>query len=199
MIDMTRLLHADTAKNGIYPTICIDGRGGSGKTSFADFLACHLTGFTVIHGDDYFEPNDDQIAWGDFNEPRFEADVLSKIRAGQRRIPLRPFDYPNGCVGDEVAITVERGLIVERWFGFTLNIPRDISIWVETPQDICLARGLARDGSIALGDRAQRTWEEVWQPRENRYIEAYAPADSADIVVDGTVPFEEQFHFSTPN
>jgi uridine kinase len=183
--------------NGAYPTICIDGRGASGKTTLADFLGANLDGFTVVHGDDYFEPHDDPITWGDFNEPRFDTDVLSPVRAGDHDIALRPFDFPSGHIGAEQLLTIREGVLVERWFGMSLNVLWDITIWVHTPAEICLERGLRRPGAVALGERARLAWETVWQPREERYIQATAPVGAADYVADGTVPFDDQFIFDT--
>ena len=178
--------------NGSYLTICVDGRGASGKTTLAQFLGAALPGWEVVHGDDYFEPHDDPITWGDFNEPRFDADVLARIRAGDRSIPLCPFDFPNDRVGPERALSIGSGLLVERWFGLALDAPWDLRVWVETPAEVCLARGLARDGARVLGDRARLAWETVWQPREERYLRDVAPHLTADLVVDGTAPFESQ-------
>jgi len=129
---------------------------------------------------------------GDFNEPRFDADVLARIRAGDRSIPLRPFDFPNDRVGPERALSIGSGLLVERWFGLALDAPWDLRIWVETPAEVCLARGLARDGARVLGDRARLAWETVWQPREERDLRDVALHLTADLVVDGTAPFESQ-------
>jgi len=103
----------------------------------------------VVHGDDYFEPHNDAITWGDFNEVRFDADVLSRVRAGDRAIALRPFDFPNGRIGAEQSLTITRGLMVERWLGLSLDAPWDITIWIDTPAEICLERGLMRDGAVA--------------------------------------------------
>lgn len=185
-------------KNGAYLTICVDGRGASGKTTLAHFLGAACPGWEVVHGDDYFEPHDDPITWGDFNETRFEADVLSRVRAGDRTIPLRPFDFTKGEVGRERLLSIGRGLLVERWFGLALDAPWDIKIWVETPAEVCLTRGLGREGASALGDRARLAWETVWQPREERYVRDVAPMGTADFVVDGTVPFETQFDVDRP-
>jgi uridine kinase len=178
--------------NSSYPTICIDGRGASGKTTLADLLGTKWPGFTVIHGDDYFEPHDDPITWGDFNEQRFDADVLAALRAGDRTIGLGKFDFPTGRVVDTPALQVSAGVIVERWFGFGLDVPWDLRIWVETPAEVCLRRGLARDAAGALGDRARVAWEAVWQPREQRYIDTLDPLGLADVVLDGTRPFADQ-------
>jgi uridine kinase len=179
-------------KNGVYPTICIDGRGASGKSTLANLLAAQWSDFAVIHGDDYFEPHDDPVTWGDFNESRFDTEILTPLRAGQRRFTVRPFDFPLGRIVDGPTVEVKRGVIVERWFGFGLDVPWDLRIWVETPSAVCLQRGLAREDAAALGDRARRAWESVWQPREQRYIDSTDPVRLADVVIDGTRPFADQ-------
>ncbi|MFN8158374.1 MAG: hypothetical protein U0R68_13230 [Candidatus Nanopelagicales bacterium] len=179
-------------RNAAYPTVVVDGRGASGKTTLADLLADHLDGYAVVHGDDYFEPHDHPVTWGDFAEERFDADVLSRIRAGERAIPVQPFDFPRGRLGEVRPLHVDRGLVVERWFGFGLDAPWDVRIWVETPSSVCLERGLGRDGGIALGERARLAWTTVWQPREEAYIAATQPQRRADLVLDGTRPFEPQ-------
>jgi uridine kinase len=182
-------LLARPPRNGVYPTVCVDGRGGSGKSTFAELLVAAVPGLALVHGDDYFEPVDDELSWGEFNEMRFDADVLSRLRTGDRRIPVRPYDFPAGRTGPERMVTVERGLVVDRWFSFALDVAWDVRIWVETPAEVCLERGLARDGAVALGERARLTWETVWQPREDRYIGETSPLETADLVIDGTRPF----------
>jgi len=186
------LLARALPRNGAYPTVVVDGRGASGKTTLADLLAQRLDGYAVVHGDDYFEPHDHPITWGDFAEERFDVDVLARIRAGGREIPVQPFDFPRGRLGDVRPVVVDRGLVVERWFGFGLDAPWDVRIWVETPPEVCLQRGLGRDGGIALGERARLAWTTVWQPGEAAYIAATQPQRRADLVLDGTRPFEPQ-------
>jgi uridine kinase len=181
------------ASNGSYLTICIDGRGASGKSTLADVLAAQWPDFVVIHGDDYFEARDDPITWGDFNEERFDAEVLSRLRRGEPHLRLHPYDFALDRVVDGPVLDVDRGVIVERWFGFGLDVPWDLRIWVETPAEVCLRRGLARDGPSALGDRARVAWETVWQPREQRYIDSIKPEALADVVLDGTRDFAAQF------
>ncbi|MHB1163965.1 MAG: uridine kinase family protein [Candidatus Nanopelagicales bacterium] len=181
-------------RNGAYFTVCVDGRGGSGKSTLATALAARLPGFSLVHGDDYFEPHDRPITWGDFNEDRLDADLLAPIRAGAPSFTVRPYDFRRSQVLPGRLVTVDRGVIFERWFGFALPVSWDLAIWVETPPEVCLARGVARDGD-AQGHRARAAWEEVWQPREDEYIRATAPRSRADIIVDGTAPIEDQFEW----
>lgn len=72
----------------------------------------------------------------------------------------------------------------------TFDLNWDLKIWVETPKDICLKRGLEKDKD--LGERAAKAWQEVWQPQEDTYIRQTNPQDQADIAVDGTRSFEGQ-------
>ena len=69
MIRPAGVLRDRAPRNGAYLTICVDGRGASGKTTLAECLRSALPGWEVVHGDDYFEPHDDLITWGDFNQP----------------------------------------------------------------------------------------------------------------------------------
>lgn len=55
----------------------------------------------------------------------------------------------------------------------------DYRIWVETPREVCLRRGLDRDGDDALP-----LWE-AWFAREERYWAEQAPHASADVIASG--------------
>ena len=192
MIDFGGIQHVAEPSNGAYITIAIDGRGASGKSALAEFLGQKLKEFTVINGDDYFEPHTNKITWGEFNEERFLEEVLLPIKMGLREFAIRPFDFPNGALGQPKQIKINQGVIIERCFSFELPIDWDGTIWVETPKEICLERGLQREGAKMFGKRATAAWSEVWQPRESRYITEKTPMRFADYVVNGTQPFEEQ-------
>lgn len=179
-------------RNGAYPTIVVDGRGASGKSSFGEFLRTTLPGFSVLNGDEYFEPHEDPVTWGAVNEVRFDAEVLAALRAGSRSFDVRPFNFQSGRLDEARTIEVSSGVVIERCFGFGLNVDWDLRIWVETPRDICLKRGIERDTSAELGERVRLAWETVWQPKEDDYIAATGPLELADIVVMGTQPFTER-------
>jgi uridine kinase len=167
---LMRLLSSRSPNNGAYPTVVVDGRGASGKSSLGAWLREALPDLAVVNGDDYFEPHDDPITWGDFNEARFDADVLSVLRTGGRTIELSPYAYEMGRMDPPHTIQVVSAVVVERCFGFGLNVGWDFRIWVEAPRSVCLQRGIQRDTSDELGDRVRRAWEQVWQPREDEYI-----------------------------
>jgi len=53
------------------------------------------------------------------------------------------------------------------------------SIWIETPRDVRLRRGLQRDGEPGRAD-----WDR-WMAEEDRYVERERPAARADAVLRG--------------
>jgi hypothetical protein len=55
---------------------------------------------------------------------------------------------------------------------------------LQTPRDVCLARGRARDGDDLRGN-----WER-WIAEEDRYIEREAPDRYADLIVAGAPTIE---------
>lgn len=71
-----------------------------------------------------------------------------------------------------------------------MDIDWDLRIWVETPKEICLERGLAREHMPK--ERAFAAWKEVWQPEEDEYIKKTNPIGKANIVLDGIKPFATQ-------
>lgn len=176
-------------KNGNFYTIAIDGRGGSGKTLFAEFLKTLLPDYVFINGDDYFEPVENQTVWGDFNEERFRADVLIPLKKS-KEFTYRPYDWHSEPHISETRITVSEGICIERCFSFDFDFEWDLKIWVETSKDLCLERGLAREKMPK--ERVLTAWKEAWQPREDEYIAKYKPLTVADIVIDGTRPFLAQ-------
>lgn len=126
------------------------------------------------------------ILWGEFNEERFQDEVLRPVKSGRHDFTIHPYDFPAGKLGRSRHLRIDQGVIIERCFSFQLPINWDIKIWVESPSGICLERGLQRDGAKALGERAIAAWTEIWQPKESRYIAESSPKHEADFVVDGT-------------
>jgi uridine kinase len=175
-----------------FTTIAIDGRGASGKSQLATYLRNILPGYVFVSGDDYFEPVQGRTEWGDFNNERFESDVIGPLRSGTTFM-YRPYDWHANAPISEQSITVTEGFCLERCFSFALALEWDLRIWVETPRDVCLSRGVARE--TFPPDRSLATWRDIWQPREDLYITQTRPRETADIVVEGTRPFSDQITF----
>lgn len=177
-------------KNGQYYTVAIDGRGGAGKTTLSRYLKKLLPDFSFICGDDYFEPISHPIAWGGYNEERFYSDVLEPLKNSQKTVNYRPYDWDSEPHIKDQTIEISKGVFIDRCYSFTFDLDYDLKIWVEAPREIALGRGI--DRSSMPKEKAEKVWRELWKPLEDRYILETNPDKKADIVVDGTEPFENQ-------
>ena len=176
-------------KNGKFYTIAIDGRGGSGKTTLAKYMETFLPGFVFLNGDDYFEPANDGVAWGAFNEERFYSDVIRPIQTGVKNFIMHPYDWHAIPHMRDISINISKGICLERSFSFEFKVDWDYKIWVETPKSICLERGLVREHMSK--EKSLKAWL-VWQVREDIYINENRPQKTANVIIDGAKPFESQ-------
>lgn len=128
--------------------------------------------------------------WGAFNEDRFAHDVADPLAGGATTLAYQPYDFELGALAPVEPLQVDSGVIVERCVSFGLAIDWDLRLWVETPRDVCLSRGLARD--LVPADRLRTVWADIWQPAEDQYLDTVDPVGLADIVLDGTRPLDER-------
>ena len=156
------------------------------------YLQKLLPGFTFLNGDDYFEPVKNQIVWGAFNDKRFREDIIEPLKKGSSFI-YRPYDWRKEPHITERPVTIKNGFCLERCFSFNFDLDWDSKIWVKAPKEVCLERGLARENMPR--ERVLKAWR-IWQSAEDEYILKVKPQEIADIVVDGTKPFEEQLIMS---
>lgn len=125
--------------------VAIDGHGGAGKSFLAKKLAALLQA-PIIEIDDF-------ISWGDLTSwwPRFEEQVLMPLAHGKpARYQARDWegDFLGSSLGDWK--TVERApIILLEGTGSSRQEIADqltLAIWVDAPAEVCLSRGVERDG-----------------------------------------------------
>ena len=188
--ELKKKIYKKPPKNGKYYVLAIDGRGGAGKTTLTDYLEKLLTDFSVLNGDEYFEPDDNTIAFGSFNEERFEKEVLSQLRDGKSEFTYRPYRWGEKEPMSNKDLKITEGIIIERSGSFAFDLDYDCRIWVETPAQLALQRGQERD-EMPL-EQGYRSWKEVWQPKEDAHFKKVKPLVTADLVIDGTKSFQQQ-------
>lgn len=165
-----------TARAGRTVLVAVDGHGGSGKSAFAGRVAGHTGDVRVVHTDDFANLG---ITEG-LDVERLRRQVIEPLRRGEPARYQR-FDWPSRRLAEWHDLKAGGVVIVEgvsslrREFGQVW----DLSVWVETPRDTCLRRGLERDGQAA-----RHLWE-TWLAEEDRYIARDDPRVKADLVVDG--------------
>jgi uridine kinase len=154
--------------------VAIDGPGGAGKSSVAEALAAALGGAPIVHTDD-FASWDEPLDWW----PALLGRVLEPLAAG-RAARFTPTSW-DGEPQPEVVVEPAEFVVLEG-----VSASREAfrpylaySIWVETPRELRLERGLGRDG-----EQARAQWE-TWMAAEDAYVARERPHERADLVVPG--------------
>ncbi|HEY8302132.1 MAG TPA: hypothetical protein VIG48_09545 [Jatrophihabitans sp.] len=157
--------------------IGIDGHGGAGKSSLAARIAAALPGAVVVHADDFAAPS---VPEWDF--ARFNAQVVQPLLAA-RPAHYQRWDWRTDTGAEWHDIPVGVAVIVEGVSSTRREVaaPWDLTVWVDTSEDVRLARALDRDGPDLMA-----TWREVWIPSENAYVARERPQERVDLVVSGT-------------
>ena len=160
--------------------VCVDGPAGSGKTTTAARVVSDLgrAGLTVevVHLDDLYDgwSGLDGTLW-----PRLSAQVLEPLRRG---VPGRfqRYDWSMAAFADWIDVPVPDVLVVEGCGSARRAARRAavLSVWIEAPPELRLARGLARDGE------AMRSQWIAWTASETAHFAREATREHADIRLD---------------
>jgi hypothetical protein len=158
--------------------VCIDGPGGSGKTTLAaavaDAAPCPVT---VVHMDDVY-PGWTGLAAG---VAAVTDRLLGPLRDG-RPAGYRRFDWATDAAAEWHDVPPVDLLVLEGVGSGAAarHTPGGCLVWVEAPPGLRRRRGLARGGE---GIRAQ--WE-AWMAEEADLFDRDRTRSRADILVDGT-------------
>jgi uridine kinase len=149
----------------------IDGPAGAGKSTLATTLSDK-----IVHTDDFITA---PWTWYDFD--RLRAQVLDPLLRDESACYQR-FDWDRSRLAEWHKVEPGGVVVVEGVGAFELRLrdAYDYRIWVEAPREVCLRRGVERDG-----EDARALWE-AWFEREGRYWAEQAPRGSADIVAGGS-------------
>ena len=155
--------------------IAVDGHGGAGKTTLAARLAEELGGAQVLQTDD-FASWDNPLDWW----PRLVEEVLEPLA---RNEPARYRRTDWGSAGHRewgevrpAEYVILEGVSASR---SAFRPFLTYSVWVDTPRELRLRRGLERDG-----EQARAHWEQ-WMAEEDEYVRRERPQERADLVVPG--------------
>lgn len=157
----------------------VDGPAGAGKSTVARLVAVALDA-PLVEIDDF-------VSWTDFAGwwPRFETEVVLPLLAG-RDTTYQVRDWAGDEFGDSLA-----GWKSVRWQPFVvlegvtctraaITASLACRVWVETPTDERLRRGIVRDGE------SHRPLWNRWQVEEDLFFADDDTRARADVVVDGT-------------
>ena len=173
--DLADRVRRSTPRLGRTRLVVVDGPAGSGKTTLAGRLAAALDA-PVVHADDLLAGWADLEGWWH----RLDTQVLAPLAAG-RPGRYRRYDWHAGAFAEEHEVPVTDHLVVEGC-GAARRAADPVAvlrIWVEVPDDVRLARGLARDGEVMRAE-----WL-AWMAAEAAHYAAERTRERADVVVDG--------------
>ena len=159
------------ARASDFVLVGIGGRGGAGKTS----LARAIPGAEIVSTDEFWDGSEFELS-------RLRREVFDPLVAGGTAT-FASFDW-EAQEARGVRVIRPAGVVVVEGVCALHRMFRDeyaLRVWVEAPREVRLARGVARDG-----EDARATWETIWMPGEDRYIERDDPIAAADLIVDGT-------------
>lgn len=166
---------ASAPRLGSTRLVAVDGPGGAGKSTLAAQLAREFDAPVVPT--DSFASWDNTLDWW----PRLESQVLEPLgRDALARYQRYDWDQRALAEWHEIApggVVVLEGVSSSR---AAIRARLSLSMWVDTPRPLRLARGLERDGSAALP-----LWEQ-WMAEEDNHFTTDNTRAHADVVVSGT-------------
>lgn len=188
-VDLKEILPSLKPKVGQTVFIAVDGHGGSGKSTLAKLLSEKLHA-SLIQTDDFASWDNPRNWW-----PLVVERVFEPIKEGAKTLsyPRSKWwenHHPEPAVNQPVTpIMILEGVSSSR------KEFRDyisLSIFVDASKEVCLQRGVKRDSRTGKSAEELRAMWEKWFNDEEEYIQRDHPQEHADIVMDGTRPFEDQ-------
>jgi|GEM_PF-183818 len=165
----------------------IDGCGGSGKSTLARRLAELDAAISVVHMDDFYKPSGDRDpasteVGANFDWRRVRDQVLLPLSRNQPGRYQR-YDWETDQLAEWHDVPANSIVLVEGCYSLRRELTgfHNLRVWMETPRDLRLQRGLDRDG-----EESRPLCEQEWMPAEDRYVAEHRPNRSAELVVDGT-------------
>jgi uridine kinase len=167
--------------------VCVDGFGGSGKSTLTGLIRRDPEVSTVVEGDDFYGPEGTDWAGLSpqegyerfFDHERLAREVLRPLRRAEHT-RYRRYDWQNNVLGDWVELRAEGVVVVEGVYMLRPPLREfwDLSIFVDTPWPVRLDRQVSR------GENSENDIR-LWTDAEKYYERAFDPAASADLVLHG--------------
>lgn len=174
----------ELAKDDIPILIAIDGRCGSGKTTFAQIVR-EVLDCNVFHMDDFFLPIEMKTEerldepGGNVHYERVLREVIKPLMEGEK-VKLVPYDCSINSLDKLTIVPYKKFNVIEGVYSLhpTLEKYYDVKIFITTDPETQIQR---------IKDRGQSTklhrFVNEWIPLEEKYIEAYRVEERADIVI----------------
>lgn len=161
----------------------IDGRCGSGKTSFAKLIA-EIFSCNVVHTDDFYLPMEEraenwtEIPGGNMDFDRLHSEILIPARWGDE-VLYRPYCCQDGAYREALRLPTCPLLIVEGSYSHypLLAEAYDLKVFLTCSQEVQKRRLQEREGSYFT------MFEKRWIPMEENYFQHFEVEAGSDLVV----------------
>jgi len=155
--------------------VAVDGPGGSGKSTFARRLSAALGDAPVIHTDD-FASWDNQFEWW----PRLIEQVIAPLRRSATGRYQR-YDWVTRAFSEWHDVAPAPAVVLEGVGAARREFDDDVAltVWIDTPADLRLRRGIERDGEAMRG-----FWNQ-WIVGETRHYAEHDTRRRANLIVSG--------------
>jgi uridine kinase len=184
--------------------VAFDGPDAGGKTTMANRVASALPGAVVrASAEGFHRRREVRMARGldspegyyrdSFNLEAFEDELLSPFLAGNGLVRTRVFDYrtEEDVEWDYEAVPASATLIVDGVFLLRPELRRwwNLGIYVHVPDEVSLARAIARDSDVYGGPHeTEMKYRSRYLPGQALYRMEARPQDAAHIVIDNSDP-----------
>lgn len=168
--------------------IGIDGCGGAGKSTFAERIKIvDPENVTVVHMDDFYKTSKqreviEKEIGGNWDCDRVKDQILLPLSKDQHTRYQR-YDWDTDKLAEWIDVLAGGVVIMEGCYSLIEGLRNyyHFTIWMDTPRDIRLSRGIERDG-----EEKRHLWEDLWMPAEELYMKIQKPIENADFIIDGT-------------
>jgi uridine kinase len=168
----------------------IDGRGGSGKSTFARQLERAAPDVTVVEFDDFYlrlrerqarATRGDTEVGANFDWRRLREQVLVPL-SQDATAEYQRYDWPRDELAEWHSVPVGGIVIIEGNYSTRKELFDfyDFTLWIDALDALRLERGIRRGGE----DTRQR-WLTEWMPEEERYLASENPVERVHLVLDG--------------
>ncbi|MFD2925023.1 uridine kinase family protein [Halobacillus naozhouensis] len=165
--------------------IGVDGCGGAGKSTWAEYMLSITQKGAVVHMDDFYFPSRQRVyppdIGGHFDWKRMLEQVLEPL-SQNRAACYQCYDWDNDELAEWHDVSPSGVVVIEGCYAARneLRPYYDYTVWVDCPRGLRLQRGLKRDGEDALS-----FWLD-WMKQEDRYQDNQQPRSKVDWIIDGT-------------